>query len=820
MIRGAVQGIGFRPFVYRVAKQLGLMGWVSNSPQGVSIEVEGGKEEIDALLLRIEREKPPRSFIQGLEFSILDPVGLPAFEIRASEQAGTATALVLPDIATCSDCLREIFDTANRRYLYPFTNCTHCGPRFTIIQSLPYDRANTTMKVFNMCAACQEEYEDPLDRRFHAQPNACPECGPRLELWDKQRNRLAGGHAALLQAADSLRDGKILAVKGLGGFHLLVDARNENVVLRLRALKHREEKPFALMYPNLASVQRDCELSELEQRLLMSPECPIVLLRRRPGSDDRPNQISSAIAPHNPNLGVMLPYTPLHHLLMKQLSFPLVATSGNRRDEPICITEEEALQRLNTLVDGFLVHNRPIFRHLDDSIVRVILGRELVLRRARGYAPLPIGLEGPIDSILAVGAHLKNAVAMAVSTESFCSPSAQEGSKGASLEACDGLGRTTLSLKDPAEDCLSIPASQVFISQHIGDLATQEAYRAFQRVISDFRHLYHTQPQLVVRDLHPDYLSSQYANEYALCQGIPLISVQHHYAHVAACMAENQLEAPVLGVCWDGSGYGSDGTIWGGEFLLADETSFRRVGHFRHFKLPGGEAAIREPKRTALGVLYGVLGDGLFEEQGLLPVRQFAQDELSVLRQMLRRGINSPNTSSVGRFFDAVASISGLRHEVNFEGQAAMALEWAVDAMIAEGFEFELREGEMLIVDWEPTILQVVADVQRRVSIERIATKFHNTLVEVIMKMARRIEEEKVVLSGGCFQNRYLLERSVQRLEAEGFRPYWHQRVPPNDGGIALGQVFAAMRRHTHRSASLLRQKHVNTSSVSSPLLV
>jgi hydrogenase maturation protein HypF len=803
-IRGAVQGVGFRPFVYRLAMELSLCGWVSNSRQGVSIEAEGSKEQLDAFLLRLERQKPPRSFIQSLEFSILDAVGFPDFAIRASDEAGETTTLVLPDIATCAYCLREIFDPTNRRYLYPFTNCTNCGPRFTIIQSLPYDRPNTTMRIFNMCEACREEYENPLDRRFHAQPNACPECGPGVELWDEQGNRLAVRHPALLQAVEALCDGRILAVKGLGGFHLLVDARNSQAVSRLRERKHRDEKPFALMYPSLGLVKRDCEVSQLEERLLLSPERPIVLLRRKPGAYNGSPPVSSKVAPGHPCLGIMLPYTPVHHLLMHELEFPVVATSGNQSDEPISIDETDAIQRLGKIADVFLVHNRPIVRHVDDSVVRVVLGRELVLRRARGYAPLPIMLQVPADSILAVGAHLKNVVAITASTH------------------CPSAGEDELVLGGPvAKDGPSVPGpwaearpdaghfstptqpGQVFISQHIGDLETAEAYGAFRKVISDFRFLYNCKPKLVVCDLHPDYLSSQYAKEYAMARGIPFVPIQHHYAHVTACMAENQLEAPALGVSWDGTGYGLDGTIWGGEFLLADETSFQRVGHFRHFKLPGGEAAIKEPRRAALGVLFELLGDRLAEQNQIAPVQQFHRDELSVLWQMLARGINSPRTSSVGRLFDAMASILGLRHTVTFEGQAAMELESKLLEKYSERYDCEVQKREILIVDWEPMIEQVLSDLHKQVSIDRIVTKFHNALVEVIVVMARRIGEQRVVLTGGCFQNKYLLERAVERLETAGFRPYWHQRVPPNDGGIALGQVFAAVRGELHRDARM-----------------
>ncbi|MBI3610781.1 MAG: carbamoyltransferase HypF [Nitrospirae bacterium] len=760
-VRGAVQGVGFRPFIYRLATEMGLPGWILNSSQGVFIEAEGVKPHLDAFLLRIEKEKPPRSFIQSLEFSFLDPVGFSGFEIRHSNGDGPPTALVLPDIAACPDCLRELFDPANRRYRYPFTNCTNCGPRFTIIESLPYDRSNTTMKKFEMCEACREEYENPLDRRFHAQPNACPVCGPHLELWDEAGRLLSKHHEALVGAAAAIRAGKIVAVKGLGGFHLIADARNEEAVTRMRERKHREEKPFALMVPSLESVKACCEVSELEERLLLSPESPIVLLRRKFEISNLKLQIAPSVAPRNPYLGVMLPYTPLHHVLMNELSFPVVATSGNDSDEPICTDEQEAVERLGGIADLFLIHDRPIIRHVDDSVVRIMMGRELVLRRARGYAPLPVHLRGPdfgelsraAPSVLAVGGHLKNTVALTA-------------------------------------------GNNIFISQHIGDLETPEAFNAFRKVIASFQTLYNAQPERIACDLHPDYLSTQYAKD----QGVPLIAVQHHYAHVASCMAENEIEGPVLGVSWDGTGYGPDGTIWGGEFLKTDASGFRRVASFRRFRLPGGAAAVKEPRRTAVGLLYEILGDRLFDRAGLPTTQAFAPAERAALRMMLAGGLNSPKTSSAGRLFDAVASLVGLRQRVSFEGQAAMELEFAIgDERMDEAYPFQISNlkfqmDDCLNIDWEPMISGILDDLKREISVGIISAKFHNTLAGIIVDVAKRAGEERIVLTGGCFQNKYLTERAVRELEAAGFRPYWHQRVPPNDGGIALGQAFVALR--------------------------
>src|SRR6266487_2586964 len=754
IVRGAVQGVGFRPFVYRLATELQLRGWVVNSAQGVFIEVEGARESLQRFLSRLEKEKPPSALIQSLESSFLDSVGYGVFEIRESEAGGRKTALILPDRSTCADCLREIVDPTNRRFRYPFTNCTNCGPRFSIIEALPYDRANTSMKKFAMCAECEREYHDPLDRRFHAQPNACPKCGPRVQLWDDSGAMISERDEALRQANEVIRAGKILALKGLGGFQLIVDARNESAVVRLRQHKHREERPFAIMFPSLDAVRMDCEISELEERLLLSPESPIVLLCRlsairnhcQSGSDQ--SAICSAVAPRNPNLGVMLPYTPLHHLFMRELNFPVVATSGNLSDEPICIDERDARQRLRGIADVFLVHNRPIVRHMDDSITRMMAGRELVLRRARGYAPLPVHLKTTLPTVLAVGAHLKNTVALGV-------------------------------------------VADVFISQHIGDLETEQAYRAFQRAAEDLPQLYDAKIDIVACDMHPDYLSTKFATHLP----IPMHPVQHHWAHVAACMAENEIGPPALGVAWDGTGYGLDGTSWGGEFLFAHDESFERVAHFRQFRLPGCPAAIKEPRRCMLGILHEIFGDDLWARRDLMSI--FSAQEISVLRQLLEKKINAPVTSSAGRLFDVVASLIGLRSRSNFEGQAAMELELAVKTGICEAYPLDLKDKvPSCIVDWQPTILALLDDIARHESLGVMAAKFHNMLAEAIVAVARKIGEPKIVLTGGCFQNRYLTERAINRLFAEGFRPYWHQRIPPHDGGIALGQIVAAARHH------------------------
>jgi len=737
VVRGAVQGVGFRPFVYRLATELGLDGWVVNSAQGVFVEIEGASDRVSSFKRRLKTEKPARAIIQSCESSHLDPLGYKEFEIRESTDHGGKSALILPDIATCDDCLRELFDPQDRRFRYPFTNCTNCGPRFSIIEALPYDRANTSMKKFEMCVDCAREYCNPANRRFHAEPTACPQCGPQLFLWNSLGEVLASADAALRQAADEIRAGKIVALKGIGGFQLLVDACNDKAVRRLRERKHREEKPFAVMFPSLEGVRECCRISEAEESLLTSPEAPIVLVYRSPSS------LAPVVAPANPNLGVMLPYSPLHHLLLRDLNFAIVATSGNLSDEPICIDENEALERLHNIADLFLVHDRPIVRHVDDSILRVIAGRGMMLRRARGYAPLPITLRQPQGSVLAVGAHLKNAVALSV-------------------------------------------GPNVFVSQHIGDLATKPAYDAFASSVADLPRLYEAKPEIIAHDLHPEYLSTK----YALQQASSRVAVQHHWAHIASCMAENEIEPPALGVAWDGTGYGTDGTIWGGEFFLVQKASCRRAGHLRTFRLPGAEAAVKEPRRSALGLLHEILGDELWRQKNLLT--DFTRAETKTLRSMLTHRVNSPVTSSAGRLFDGVAALIGLRARTTFEGQAAMDLEFAVTPGVTDGYPFALREAEPFVVDWEPAIRALLDDRGQKVAGGVMAARFHNLLTNTILAIAQRCNQSKVVLSGGCFQNRYLAERVTNQLLAAGFQPYWHQRIPPNDGGIALGQLWLA----------------------------
>ena len=750
-VGGAVQGVGFRPFVYRLATDLGLTGWVRNAPQGLALEVEGPFASIQCFQHRLAAEAPPRASIQQLHSSWLAPLGEQVFTIQPSDTKGVNSTVVLPDIATCGDCLHELFDPNDRRYLYPFINCTNCGPRFSIIQALPYDRPKTTMREFHLCSHCQAEYNDPQNRRFHAQPNACSECGPSLALWNREGTCLSTHHEALVKAVEAIRLGAIVAIKGIGGFHFMVDAQNETAIQRLRQRKNREEKPFALMMPSLAMAKRFCHVGSLEADLLCSPAAPIVLLSRQSSVF-----LPSAIAPDNPNLGVMLPYSPLHHLLMHELGAPVVATSGNLASEPLCTDEQDALYRLADIADVFLVHNRPIARHLDDSIVQVIQGTTQVLRCARGYAPLPISWQTPSgvaqpettqdlrSATLAVGAHLKSAVAIATD-------------------------------------------HNIVISQHVGDLETAEAYTAFDTMLDDLSNLHDMRPTAAVCDSHPDYLSTRRAEAL----GLPLHRVQHHVAHVLSCMADNELKPPLLGIAWDGSGYGLDGTLWGGEFIQVTEAAYQRVAHFRPFLLPGSEHAIKEPRRSALGLLYTLMGEELFDQLELAPLQAFSKQERVLLKTMLAKTLNTPLTSSVGRLFDAVASLIGLRQITTFEGQAAMAMEFALDGLdIDDQYSFEIdHRHATAIVDWKSLIDGIKTDHQNRVSPGYIAACFHNTLVEIIVAIAQYQSQEQVVLTGGCFQNRYLTKRAITRLRSEGFRPFWHRRVPPNDGGIALGQL-------------------------------
>lgn len=740
-IQGTVQGVGFRPFVYNLAHKLALTGWVNNSAQGVHIEAEGDPTTLDEFILRLQSDKPHHAHIQRLDWTFAQQAGEADFRIHESDANGEKSAFILPDLAICPDCLHDIRDPHNRRYRYPFTNCTYCGPRYSIIQSIPYDRSHTTMHSFEMCPDCLAEYENPEDRRFHAQPNACPKCGPQLAFWALDGSVLAQQDDALVEAVAAIRAGKIVACKGLGGFQLLVDARNADAINRLRQRKHRPHKPFATLFPSLAAVCACCEVNQAEADLLQSAAMPIVLLRVH----DR-SVIAEAVAPNNPYLGVMLPYTPLHVLLMDALGFPIVATSGNLSDEALCIDEHEALHRLGKIADVFLIHDRPIQRPVDDSVVQVIQGAPQVLRLARGFAPYSIELSQDVPSMLAVGAHLKNTIAL-------------------------------------------IKGHRLTLSQHIGNLETVQTVDSFRRTVNDLQVLLEVQPQTIIHDLHPDYASTH----FAIDSGMQTRSVQHHLAHVLAGMVDNQLESPVLGVVWDGTGLGDDGTIWGGEWLRVDEPIYERVAHLHPFYLAGGEAAIREPRRAALGMLYEVYGEALFKMIDLPSVIAFSARQRLILRTLLANKTNAVQTTSMGRLFDAVASLLDLCQVSTFEGQSAMAVEFAaIDSSTCQSYPFAVDGKE---IDWRPMMRAIVEAVRDGHSRPDIAAKFHNTLVEMLIQVAPQVGETAVLLTGGCFQNRLLSERAISRLREAGFTPYWHHHIPPNDGGIAVGQLMAASKQ-------------------------
>ena len=774
-VHGAVQGVGFRPFVYRLARDLELAGWVANDTTGVRLEVEGGEQAVERFLEELRASPPPLAVLEEVRTEIREPAGYGDFEILRSEAGGERSAFVLPDTATCDACLREIRSPGDRRHGYPFTNCTDCGPRFSIVRDLPYDRPATTMAGFRMCGPCRTEYEEPADRRFHAQPNACPECGPRLRLLDADGAPVAGpGHDdadPLVRAAGALAGGRIVAVKGLGGFHLMVDAADGEAVAELRRRKGRPTKPLAVMAADLASARRLCRVPGAAAEALTGPGAPIVLLERRPGAG-----ISGEVAPGNPRLGLMLPYTPLHHLLMDELDGPVVATSGNVSGEPICTDVAEALERLGGVADLFLVHDRPIERPVDDSVARVSGGELRLLRRSRGWAPLPVRLDRTAPSVLAVGPHLKNTVTLT-------------------------RGR------------------QAFLSQHVGDLDTLEARDVFERVVDDLLRLYGVAPAAVAHDLHPDYASTALARRLAREWGIPRVEVQHHHAHLAACLAEHGDPGPALGMVWDGTGLGSDGTVWGGEFLLGDARSFRRVGHLRPFRLPGGDRAAREPRRSALALLWELLGPEALERTDLPPVAAFRPDELRVLGRMLEGGSGSPVTTSCGRLFDGVAALLDLRQRSSFEGEAAMALEFAADPDERSAYRFVVRppgpvevrpgvapggngrgghgpaEDSPLVLDWGPALAALLEDVAAGEDAGTVSARFHAGLTRGAVEMARRLAAERVVLTGGCFQNRRLAAATAAALRRTGARVLTHREVPPNDGGVSLGQAAVAAAR-------------------------
>ncbi len=728
-IRGVVQGVGFRPFVHNLARRLGLAGYVLNSSAGVVAEVEGTPDALDRFVASVRGEAPPLARIEEMLVAEIDPLGERDFAIRESQAQEGEFVLVSPDVATCPDCFRDFTDPANRRYGYAFTNCTNCGPRYTIIRDIPYDRPNTTMAGFRMCPACQAEYDDPGNRRFHAQPNACAACGPQLS-------------APIAEAQRWLSEGAIVAIRGLGGFHLACDPRNDGAVRLLRERKRRSDKPFALMARDLAAVEAFSVVSDDDRRALTSVRRPIVILPRHADSD-----ISPAVAPGNNTIGVMLPYTPLHHLLFADAPYDaLVMTSGNLSEEPIVTSNQEALDRLRPLADWFLLHNRDIYMRADDSVVRTFEGAERVLRRSRGFVPQAIDLGMEVAEILACGAELKN---------TFCL------SKG----------------------------RYAVLSQHIGDMENYETLVFFEETLANLKKLFRVEPRAVAYDLHPAYLSTQYALRLP---HLEKIGVQHHHAHIASCMAENGLRGKVIGVALDGTGYGTDGQIWGGEFMVADYGGFERRAHLRYIPLAGGDAAVRQPWRPALAYLAETFGPAA-EFPELAIWRDVPESQRKLLRSMIAHRVNTIDTSSCGRLFDAVASLIGLRQQINFEGQAAIELEMIAAEGLADGYPFGL-DGET--VDFRPAIERIVAEVRAGTPAPEIAARFHNTVTKAIVEVCRRLRTEeklnRVCLSGGTFQNMKLLARTLAGLRRLEFEVFIHAQVPPNDGGIALGQAVIA----------------------------
>ncbi len=764
-VRGIVQGVGFRPFVYGLAVKHNLKGWVYNTSEDVKIEVEGKAEAVEQFELELETKAPPLAHIENVTIEYRPPLGYKNFEIRHSQAQEGKYQLISPDVATCQACLGELLNPEDRRYRYPFTNCTNCGPRFTIIKDMPYDRSQTTMRSFQMCPQCQAEYDSPLDRRFHAQPNACPQCGPQVELVDNQGNLITESNP-IAAASRLLKEGKIVAIKGLGGFLLACDATNDTAVKTLRQRKKRSSKPFAIMVTTIDEAKRHCCVTPEEENLLTSPQSPIVLIRWREDSS-----VSREVAPNLRFLGIMLPYTPLHHILLRDMGLPLVMTSGNLGEEPIARDNDEALGRLFGIADYFLIHNRDIYSRYDDSVAIMERGTSQLIRRARSYAPYPIRLPFEAKQVLGCGAEEKN---------TFCLT------------------------KD----------NYAFLSQHIGDMENMETLEHFDNTVSLYKRLFHIEPEIIAHDLHPDYLATKYARELGEF-GIKLIPVQHHHAHIASCMADNGLEPPVIGVAFDGTGMGADGSIWGGEFLIADYRNFNRAGHLEYLPLPGGAAAIKRPYRTAIGYILTLLGENSLNRD--LPVMKKADDmEIEVIKRQIERRINSPLSSSMGRLFDAISALSGIRGEIDYEGQAAVELEMAaLSSVIArpvpsearglgeaishvqESYPYRIVEDEGIrIVHLKDLLSAVIEDLHRGISKGRISVKFHNTVAQMINEMCHLIADEngvsQVALSGGVFQNRLLLRKAVSLLESSGFQVFTHRQVPCNDGGISLGQAVIA----------------------------
>lgn len=739
IVDGIVQGVGFRPFIYKIAIKNNLKGWVKNTPEGVWIDIEGTEKDIENFLKELKYSAPPLAKIEEIKIYNKSLKYYGDFTIKSSDINENITTLISPDVATCKECEQEIRDKNNHRYEYPFTNCTNCGPRFSIIKKLPYDRPMTTMKDFKMCPQCNLEYENPLDRRFHAQPNACPTCGPKVWLTDKYGNKIKG-NKPIKEAINLINKGKILAIKGLGGFHLVCDGKNEKAIQILRERKFRPSKPFALMMKDIDIIKKYCCVNDLEENILTGSRKPILLL------DKKNNELPQNIAPNNNKLGVMLPYTPLHYLLFDEEDLSvLIMTSANVSGLPIVYKNNQALENLQDIVDYFLMHDREIHVPVDDSVARVVLGKERLIRCSRGYAPVPFNFEG-IQEILACGSHLKNA---------FCL----------------------------AKDKFA------FLSQYIGDLDNLETYENFELNINHFKAIYNIEPKVIAYDMHPDFLSSEFAQKE---EGLK-VPVQHHHAHIASCMAENKVDSKVIGIAFDGTGYGTDSKIWGGEFLLCDYKDFKRVGHLNYVKMPGGDGAVKEPGRMAVSYLYKIYG----EELDTKTLSLVSGKNINNIVMMLKRNLNCPETSSIGRFFDAVSALLGLKTKITFEGEAAIELETIADKKEEGIYEYDIDNlNEVYVVNTDKIIRNIVRDIENNIGKSIIGKRFHNTVIAFSIDMCKLIRKKydinSVALSGGVFQNEIILKGLYNGLLKEGFEVYTHGNIPCNDGGIALGQMVIA----------------------------
>ncbi len=749
-VTGVVQGVGFRPFIYNIARRNNLNGWVRNTSGNVEIVIEGKEENLNSFLNSLKKEAPTICRIESLETERQQLGGYKVFEIRTSHSDEGKYQLISPDIATCPQCLAEIINPSDRRYRYPFTNCTNCGPRFTIIKDIPYDRPLTTMANFKMCPQCLKEYEDPTDRRFHAQPNACPVCGPQLELVDSKRNKLAEKDKALKMSAELLCKGYILAIKGLGGFLLACDATSDKAVSRLRERKKRAAKPFAVMFKDIKQARQHCSVSATEEDLLISSASPIVLVKWGNNSE-----LSGLIAPGLKYQGIMLPYTPLHHLLLKDAAIPLVMTSGNISEEPIARDNDEALHRLNGIADYYLIHNRDIYARYDDSVA-IVEGETRIIRRARGYAPFPVKLPFKSKHILACGGELKN---------TFCL------------------------LRD----------EYAFVSQHIADMENLESFEHYKNTLELYKKLFSVKPQIIAHDMHPDYMTTGYAHELAQADAqLKVCAVQHHHAHIVSCMAENGVTEPVIGVAFDGAGYGTDGCIWGGDFMLAGHKGFKRLGHLQYMPLPGGDAAVKKPYRTAISYLYSLLGRESLDKADFISHIDGTETE-AIIKQVDKR-LNTPLTSSCGRLFDAVAAITGIRGEIEYEAQAAIELEMtAMDAASVDDkcYPYSIAiEGSGYIVIFKDMLAAIIADMKKGISQPVMAYRFHRTMAKITADVCRRIANDtsisRIALSGGVFQNRLLLKLTLDALDKTALDVITHRQLPTNDGCISLGQAVIA----------------------------